>query len=114
QAIDPSVADEGDPEAVVRELDMYDPDNGWRPWPQACSYDKAWLARYREAQVARVARLDAIARDSIAAAERAGKALRGVDKAAHPRDWRLLRQHAVATKYMVIYRTLADPAYLDL
>ncbi len=113
QAIDPSVADEGDPDAVVRELDMYEPDNGWKPWPQACSYDKAWLARYREAQVARVTRLDAIARESIAASERAGRELRAVDKAARPRDWRLLRQRAVATKYMVIYRTLADPAYLD-
>jgi alpha-beta hydrolase superfamily lysophospholipase len=113
QAIDPSVADEDDPDAVVRALDMYEPDNGWRPWPQSCSYDKAWLVRYREAQVARVARLDAIARESIAASERAGAALRTVDKAARPREWRVLRQRAVRTKYMVIYRTLADPAYLD-
>ena len=114
QVIDPSVADEGDPFSTVPELDMYDPDNGWRPWPEPCSYDPEWVTRYRAAQVERVARIDAIAKAWIAESTDAGSRLRGVDRSDDPRQWRELRRRAVFTKYLTIYRTLADPAYLDL
>jgi hypothetical protein len=118
QVIDPSVADEADPFSTVPELDMYHPDNGWRPWPEPCSYDPAWLARYRQAQVERVARIDAIAKASIADSVDAGSRLRGIGgdaaKSDDPVQWRDFRRRAVFTKYLTIYRTLADPAYLDL
>ena len=114
QVIDPSVADEHDPFSTVPELDMYNPDNGWRPWPEPCEYDRDWLARYRAAQIERVARIDAIAKASIAEAAEAGGRLAGVDKAADTKTWRELRRRAVFTQYLTIYRTLADPAYLDL
>jgi pimeloyl-ACP methyl ester carboxylesterase len=113
QVIDPSVADEADPFGTVPELDMYNPDNGWRPWPEPCVYDRAWLAGYRAAQVARVARIDAIAKASIVESIAAGGRLRGVDRA-DVVEWREQRRRAVFTKYLTTYRTLADPAYLDL
>ncbi len=114
QVIDPSVADESDPFSRIPELDMYDPDNGWRPWPEPCSYDKGWLATYRAAQIARVARIDAIAKQAMADADDAKVRMGAVDKHADPARWRDLRARTVFAKYHVIYRTLADPAYLDL
>jgi alpha-beta hydrolase superfamily lysophospholipase len=113
QVIDPSVADEHDPFSRVAELDMYEPGNGWRPWPQPCRYDRDWLARYREAQRERVARIDAVARQSLADAQDARARLTDVDAGREPSTWRHLRARTVFTCYLTIYRTLADPAYLD-
>jgi alpha-beta hydrolase superfamily lysophospholipase len=113
KVIDPSVTDEADPFSIDPTLDMYNPDNGWRPWPNPCTYDRDWLARYRAAQLERVARIDAVAKASIDLSVQAGRELKAID-ANDLHAYRTLRARAVSTKYMVIYRTLADPAYLDL
>ena len=114
QVIDPSVTDEDDPFSRDPELDMYNPDNGWRPWPEHSSYDPAWVAKYRAAQRDRVARIDAVAKQSIADSETAGRLLSEIHKDTNLETWRDLRARRVFTKYLTIYRTLADPAYLDL
>lgn len=114
QVIDPSVADETDPFSTIPELDMYNPDNGWRPWPEPCEYDPVWVERYRAAQRDRVARIDAIAQQAIADSRDAAGRLRAVDRGTDLPGWRELRRRAVFSRYLTIYRTLADPAYLDL
>lgn len=114
QVIDPSVTDENDPFSRDPELDMYNPDNGWRPWPESSSYDPAWVATYREGQRNRVARIDAVAKASIAESEQAGRELESIHKSTNLEAWRDLRARRVFAKYLTIYRTLADPAYLDL
>ena len=112
--IDPSVAREGDPESVIPDLDMYNPDNGWRPWPEPCSYDREWLKVYRQAQKDRVARIDAIAKSVLETQQKAAEQAKAIDAPSDPAGWRYWRQRAAQGTYLTIYRTLADPAYLDL
>jgi len=111
QVIDPSVTDEDDPFSVDPALDMYEPANGWRPWPQPSQYDPAWVATYREAQRRRVARIDATAQALLAERAEAGEQARALERGSEA--WNRVRRHAVHARYLTIYRTLADPAYLD-
>ena len=80
----------------------------------AVQYDPAWFERYRTAQIECVARIDAVAKESIDASREVLADLQTVNKGDDPAAWRELRRRAVFTKYLTIYRTLADPAYLDL
>ena len=113
QVIDPSVTDEDDPFSVDPALDMYDPANGWRPWPEPSSYDPAWLARYRDAQrdAGRAHRRD---RERRARRARRARARARDRRARLGRVERACAARRVHARYLTIYRTLADPAYLDL
>jgi pimeloyl-ACP methyl ester carboxylesterase len=114
RAIDPSVLDEGDPLSCDPTLDMYDPANGFRLPPEPTRYAPEFVERYRAAQRARVARLDARARQHVAQ-ERYFRARLGDPAAAGlPLAQQLfLRRRATLDHLMVVYRTTAELAYLD-
>ena len=114
QVIDPSVADEHDPFSTVPELDMYNPDNGWRPWPEPCVYDPAWLTRYRDAQVGTWPASTRSPRRRSPSRSTPASGCAPSTASADPAAGASSAARAVFTKYLTIYRTLADPAYLDL
>jgi hypothetical protein len=105
--IDPSVADESDPLSVVPELDPFDPANGFVEPPTSSSYSAEFLQRYRAAQRDRVARIDAVARASLA---RAAEARAAFKKGGAPAD----RRRSLAPKIITVFRTDADPRTVDL
>ena len=53
--IDPSVVDENDPITAVPELDLFNPENGFRMPPESSHFSREFLTRYNAAQMARVA-----------------------------------------------------------
>jgi alpha-beta hydrolase superfamily lysophospholipase len=113
--VDPSVTDENDPLSVDPRLDMYDPDNGYRTPPEPTHFSAEFLERFRHAQLERVLRLDAIARQSIEDQRRFETIVASPDFGRLPaRDQLKLRQRAAAGKIMTIWRTMADPGYVDL
>jgi hypothetical protein len=112
--LDPSVIDEANPTAANPRLDMYDARNGYRPMAAGPSrYSADFLAEYRAAQRARCERIDrqALAWCEEAAYFRAQLRTRGaaMDDAEKTRVVRWASQR----RYLLVYRTLADPRYLD-
>jgi hypothetical protein len=108
--LDPSVVDEADPIATDPALDMYDARNGYRPMREGpSSYPADFLDAFRAGQRARCARLDALARERIEAA----RYFRAKLGTAEPAERGRLARHAYQRPYLLIYRTLADPRYLD-
>jgi len=113
--IDPSVTDEDNPLSCDAALDMFDPANGYRPAPEASSYSPEFITRYREAQRARCARLDAIARQDIGRRRRSQARMAEPGFAALPESERLeITKQAAASSYLKIHRTCANLAYADL
>lgn len=114
EVIDPSVVDESDPLLTNPELDMYDPANGFRPAPQWSRYDPAFVQRYRKAQLERVARIDARAHALIAQQRDAeGICSDPAFDTLPPARQRAVLQRAAFQPVMVIYRTMANPNYVD-
>jgi len=113
--IDPSVVDETDPLSSDPSLDPFNPDNGYRDPPRSSTYSAEFVQHYREAQRARVERLDAIARRRLTERSTARRELGGTDFASRP--WaeraRALRM-SVVHPHMVVFRTEADLRAFDL
>lgn len=113
--IDPSVTDEHDLFSCDPTLDMYNPDNGFVPFPESSRYSPEFLERYRAAQVARVKRIDAIARARIEANRFFMKRLGTEDLDALPlRERQFIERRAFSGSYIQVFRTEAHPGYADL
>jgi dienelactone hydrolase len=112
-AIDPAVVDEADPLATDPALDMYEPENGFREPPAWSAYDAAFLARFRAAQRARVERLDAIAKQHLARVQEATAASTAAGFDATTPEGRATMRRRAHEPVMVIYRTMANPAWVD-
>ncbi|HSV52992.1 MAG TPA: hypothetical protein VLJ57_12810 [Burkholderiaceae bacterium] len=108
RGLDPAVIDEHDPVATDPALDMYDRRNGYRDLPEESAYDPQWLAAYRKAQIERCRHLDKVAQSVLADYHEARQA-------ADPQrlDSPLARR-AMYARLMVVHRTWANPADLDL
>jgi dienelactone hydrolase len=87
-AIDPSVKDELNPDDRDVELDIYDPRN-----PNQPPYTAAYIERYRAAQLARMRRITAWAKATLAQLKE--------------------RNTGELERPFIVHRTLADPGFLD-
>ncbi|MEV8062658.1 hypothetical protein AB0P37_41175 [Streptomyces antimycoticus] len=101
--IDPSIKDEQDPLSVDPELNPFASANGFAPPPESSHYPPEFVGRYRAAQLARVERLDIVARERVAEAAQARRGDSTAD-----------RRRAIAPRLMTIYRTDADLRCVDL
>ena len=106
-AIDASVTDERDPVSCDPALDMYDPANGFVEPPGETRYAPEFVKRYRDAQRARVERIDALARERVARRRDARARWQETSSADD-------RRRAIATEFLTVYRTDADPRFVDL
>lgn len=114
-SLDPSVIDEHDPLSCDPGLDMYNPDNGYREPPEPSRYTAEFLARYREAQRARCARLDATARDDIQRRRAAREAMNAPGFSELPLHTQLATtRRAEVSRYLTVIRMDANPAFTDL
>jgi hypothetical protein len=94
---------------------MYDPRNGYRPMAEGPSqYSPGFVAEFRAAQRARCERID---RQALGACEEAAyfRAKLASDAARMaPEERALVTRRALQRRWLLVYRTLADPRYLDL
>lgn len=111
--IDPAVVDERDPLQTDASLDMYREENGFRPPPEDSRYAPEFVARFRDAQRSRVARLDALARAMIRDAREAEAAYESSKGKLAFAERQAIGRRAAFEPVMVVYRTMANLHYTD-
>lgn len=107
RCIDPAVSDESAPLESDASLDFLDAANGYRDGAQGSSYTQEFIDRHRAGQQARVQRLDALAKQMIAARLSAKARTKGDPSAA-------LRRAGAYSGILTIWRTDADLRCWDL
>ncbi|MFG1926033.1 alpha/beta hydrolase [Cryptosporangium sp. NPDC048952] len=107
RVIDPSVTDENDPLSVDPSLDPFAVANGFVEAPSPTAYSSGFVAAYREAQAARVRRIDAAAAALVAEGRAANRAFKRSGDAGE-------RRRALAPRIVTVYRTDADLRNVDL
>ncbi len=114
KTVDPSVTDEDDPLSCDPSLDMYNPANGFREPPESSKYSQEFIQRYRAAQTARVARIDAIARRFVEEQKYFQELARQPEFDKLPVERRaFIGRRALVGRYMEIHRTEANLTYTD-
>jgi len=108
--LDAAVVDEDDPIASDSSLDIFDPANGFRTPPQSSRFSPEFLASVRAGQLDRARRLDAKARRFIQETAESSALMAGASPASQLR----LSRAAKLGWHMIVYRTTADPAFVDL
>jgi hypothetical protein len=115
RGIDPSVIDETDPLSCDPELDMYATRNGYQEPPGSSKYSAEFVARYRAAQLARIARIDAHAHSLITEQRRYQDQMRDTQfSRLSVDDKSYVQRRAIDTKAIRVYRTDASLSYCDL
>ena len=105
--IDPSVTDETDPFDVDPALDFLSPANGFREPPEPSRFAPDFVERHRAGQVARIERLDALARGLVEERQDARRKTRAGQGAAE-------RMRGAHQPVIQIWRTDADLRCWDL
>jgi pimeloyl-ACP methyl ester carboxylesterase len=113
--LDASVVDERDPRSVDSTVDIYDPANGFTLPVRETRYEPEFVAAVRAAQLQRMRHLDRLALAALARSNQSRALARQLPESGITDTARFQVQRSAATReYLVIYRTVADPALLDL
>jgi pimeloyl-ACP methyl ester carboxylesterase len=114
RSIDAAVVDERDAFTSDPALDVYDVRNGFREPPEPTAFAPEFVARVRDAQVDRVRRIDACAREILAEHSAATEESERAGFAERPfADRQAVLKRRAFEPILLVHRTMANPAFVD-